>query len=367
VCQLLHSLTVGGAEVLAAALARDLRASFRFVFACLDEIGSLGERLRQEGFCVEVLARRPGIDFGCMRRLNRFFRKQRVRLVHAQQYTPFFYALGSRLWKAAPPVLFTEHGRFFPDHPNRRRMIYNRLMLRPRDRVVGVGESVRRALVDNEGIPERRVGRIYNGVDIGAFNGQQVDRRAVRQEMGLAADHLVIMQVARLDWLKDHLTALRAMGRLIHDNPSARLVLVGDGPERGAIEHEIERLGLDDYVRLLGLRHDVARLLKAADIFLLSSISEGIPVTVIEAMAAALPVVSTDVGGVSEMVVPGETGLLASAKADDQLAHALAALAGDPNLRRRLGTQGQRRAAAVFSRETMHTAYRHLYEEMLLA
>ena len=144
-----------------------------------------------------------------------------------------------------------------------------------------------------------------------------------------------------------------------------RLVLVGEGPNARAIETEIERLQLQPHVRLLGLRHDVPKMLAAADLFLLTSISEGIPLTVIEAMAAGLPVVSTNVGGVPEIVVEGQTGLLAPSGDAAGLAAAVSRLAGDAALRKQMGEAGRQRAAEVFSADKMHAAYDRLYAEML--
>lgn len=365
ICQVLHSLIVGGAEVLAAALARRLAGRYRFVFACLDELGTLGEELRGEGFAVEVLRRRPGIDPGCMRRLARFWKRENVDLVHAHQYTPFFYAMAARGLRRRPPLLFNEHGRWFPDYPRRKRILFNRLMLRRGDRVVGVGGSVRQALIDNEGIPADRIAVIYNGVDVSAFDGPPPDRVAVRREIGAGPDDLVILQVARLDHLKDHATAIRTIRRVAAGRSDVRLVLVGEGPEREKVEAAIAECDVAPQVRLLGLRDDVPRLLRSADLFLLTSISEGIPVTLIEAMAAGLPVVSTDVGGVAEVVEAGRTGLLAPSGDDAALARAVLRLAGDPDLRRTMGRHGHQRAGEVFSEQRMHAAYQACYEEML--
>ncbi|HPP53840.1 MAG TPA: glycosyltransferase, partial [Thermoguttaceae bacterium] len=119
------------------------------------------------------------------------------------------------------------------------------------------------------------------------------ERRApVRQSLGLCETDFVIVQVARLAYLKDHVTALRTMGRLVRQVPTAKLLLVGDGPKREVIETEIQAQHVEAAVRLLGTREDVPELLWAADVCLLSSLSEGIPVTLIEAMAAQLPVVA---------------------------------------------------------------------------
>lgn len=365
ICQVLHSLAVGGAEVLAAALARQLSDRYRFIFACLDELGLLGARLHSEGFEVVALGRRPGIDPFCMRRLARLWRRQGVRLVQAHQYTPFFYTLAARAWRLRPPVLFTEHGRFYPDYRRRRRVLFNRLMLRRTDRVVAVGGAVRRALVSYEGIAEDRVQVIHNGVDIAAFDGPPADRAAVRRELGLADDDFAIVLVARLDYLKDHATAIRTAERVAKRLPTAKLLIVGEGPEQKVIEAEIRARKVQGCVRMLGLREDVAALLHAADLFLLTSISEGIPVTLIEAMAARLPVVSTKVGGVPEVVEPGGTGLLAAPGDDPALAEAVLLLAANPALRRSMGEAGHRRACEVFSQTRMHDAYEACFEEML--
>lgn len=365
VCQVLHGLEVGGAEVLAARLARELRGAFRFVFVCLDELGTLGESLASEGFPVRVLGRSGGVDWKCTARLAEFFRRERIDLVHAHQYTPFFYGITARLLYRKAPVLFTEHGRWFPDYRRPKRVVANRLLLERRDRVVGVGEAVRQALIRNEGLPASRVDVIYNGVDLSAFSGAAGDRDEARRELGLGPRQLTLVQVARLDALKDHATAVRTMKRVVAALPDARLLLVGGGPEGPAIRDLIRREGLDSHVRMLGLRTDVPRLLAAADVALLTSVSEGIPLTLIEAMGARLPVVSTDVGGVGEVVGAGGAGLLAPARDDGALAGHVLRLAADPDLRHQMGQLGFDRAHALFSERQMHDHYRRLFLEML--
>lgn len=365
ICQVLHSLQVGGAEMLAARLARQLGGSYRFLFVCLDHLGTLGEELRAEGFPIEVLNRRPGLDWRSTFRLARLLRREQVDLVHAHQYTPFFYALAARWLGRRIPVLFTEHGRHLPDYPRRKRILANRLLLSRRDRVAAVGESVRQAVITNEGIAAERVGVIYNGIDLEAFANGHRDREGARRAMGVDPNDLVVIQVARLDYLKDHLTAIRALERVAAQRPQVRLVLVGEGPEREKIEAEVHQRQLASHVRFLGLRSDVARLVPAADVFLLTSISEGIPLTVIEAMAAGLPVVSTRVGGIGEIVVEGSTGLLACSGDDAALAEHLVQLADNRERRVQMGERGRQRAREVFSESQMHRSYLRLYEEQL--
>lgn len=364
ICQVLHTLEIGGAEVLAARLARQLRDRYAFVFACLDGLGTLGRELREEGFTVEVFGRREGFDVQCVRRLAAFAREQRADVIHAHQYTPFFYSRAPGWIGRRPPVLFTEHGRFHPDLPNRKRMVFNRLFLRGCDRVVAVGKAVKRALVANEGIPPARIDVIYNGVRLDDFLPSAAHRAAVRSELGIDPAAPVAIQVARLDYLKDHGTALRTAAKVREKLPGFQLILVGEGPERPKIEAQIADLGLAGTVRMLGLRTDIPRLLAAADVFLLTSISEGIPVTLIEAMGAELPVVSTDVGGVGEVVAGQETGLLVVGGDSQRLSEATLELLCDPDRRRALGQAARRRAVELFAEAAMHRQYASVYEAL---
>jgi glycosyltransferase involved in cell wall biosynthesis len=231
--------------------------------------------------------------------------------------------------------------------------------------VVAVGESVKQALIANEGIPAERIEVIYNGVRLDDFSASGDLRRQVRAELGIDPDAPVAIQVARLDYLKDHCTAIRAAERIRRKLPGFRLVVVGEGPERAKIEAEIVDRKLSDCVLLLGLRTDVRRLLAAADLFLLTSISEGIPVTLIEAMGARLPVVSTAVGGIKEVVRPEKTGLVAPAGDDVGLATAVVRLLTDPAKAQALGTAGRTRAEEMFAEDQMHAQYVRLYESML--
>jgi len=364
ICQVLHSLHVGGAEVLAAGIARALADRFRFVFACLDGLGSLGEQLRSDGFTVEVFGRQPGIDWRCGLKLAAFCRTQQVELLHAHQYTPFFQSLLARVAYRCPPIIFTEHGRHYPDRRSAKHVVVNRTLTRGDDRFIAVGESVRRALISNEGLPRRRVDVIYNGVQVGSFaavRGNTVLRDQVRHELGLTADQFAIFHIARLNRLKDHETALRSIDLLRHRHPRFRLVIAGDGEERARLEQIVLDRKLEHHVRFLGTRPDIPRLLAAADASLLTSISEGIPLTLIEAMLAGVPVVSTDVGGIPEVIRHEDTGLLTASGDSSALASSLERVAHDHPLQERLVSAAADRAARMFSLDRMHAQYADVY------
>jgi glycosyltransferase involved in cell wall biosynthesis len=219
----------------------------------------------------------------------------------------------------------------------------------------------------NEGIAPHRIEVIYNGIPLEHFQNPLTasEQAAIRAECGFALADVLVLQVARLDYLKDHATAIRTIERVVKRHSRVRLLLVGDGPERAPIERLARERALDGHVRFLGERADVPRLLAAADIVLLSSISEGIPLTLIEAMAARRPVVSTSVGGVPEIVIDGQTGLLAPVGDADALAEQILRLANDPARREQMGRKGKERALDWFSERRMHDRYRRLYAEMV--
>lgn len=402
----LHRLHYAGAEVLAAALSRELRERFTFAFACLDEVGPLGLALRDEGFEVVALDRKPGVDFSVARRLGSHVMRWRTQgpvLLHAHQYTPFFYASLSRGLRglllggtsggasggtsggsSGVPLIFTEHGRHYPDQRRLKRVLANKLLLTKKDRVTAVGKFVRDALVRNEGIADKRIEVIYNGIDAAQFakrDDAPAVRARVRAELRIHEQTPVVLQVARLHPVKDHATALRAMAMLREFYKSTSipehkptLLLAGDGAERGNLLSLARELSLSvdgDHpaVRFLGVRTDVADLITAADAFCLSSVSEGVSVTLLEAMACGQPIAATDVGGNREVLGPDDSlpaaGLLSPRSDHAALAANLRTILSDATVRAELSLAGPRRVAQRFSQQQMHAAYARLYESML--
>ena len=373
IAHVLHRLYLAGAEVLAAALARQLRDRFDFIFLCLDEIGPLGKQLASEGFEVVDLARKPGVDLSVARRIRKLARHHAIQLLHAHQYTPFFYAslsrglLGSLI--ARPRLLFTEHGRHYPDIRKTKRVLANKLLLRHRDRVTAVGKFVKQALVNNEGIRENRIEVVYNGIDTRVFQADPTGqiRRQVRDELNIAQDRPVVLQVARFHPVKDHQTAVRGFAAAASSFDAARrplLLLVGDGECKSQIESLVKELNITDCVRFLGVRSDIPRLMCACDLFVLSSLSEGVSVTLLEAMGAAIPIAATDVGGNSEVVAHGVSGLLSPRSDHAAMGRNFVTLLSDATMRQRMGAAGRDRLLATFTQDQMHARYAAIYAEM---
>jgi glycosyltransferase involved in cell wall biosynthesis len=236
------------------------------------------------------------------------------------------------------------------------------------DRYVVVSADLHRWLTDRAHIRPTKVVYIANGVDAVAFHVPRIEP-APRKLLGDFAPQgtVLIGHVARLDKVKDQAGLLAAF-KLLRDGAGhveCRLIIAGEGPQREELERQIAGFGLGATVRLLGNRQDVAELLAECDVFALSSIAEGMPVTLLEAMAARLPVVATDVGGVGLVVETGVTGTLVPAGDPRAMASALTTYAANPALRRQHGAAGSARVAAQFGLGAMVGAYVNLYDELL--
>jgi glycosyltransferase involved in cell wall biosynthesis len=203
---------------------------------------------------------------------------------------------------------------------------------------------------------------ISNGIDTEAFYRPQA-RLHWRRALGFSAEDGLVVSVARLEPQKNPLGLIESFALALRDDPRWHLLLSGDGSLREAAREHVTRCGIGGRVHFLGVRTDVAELLSASDIFALASHWEGSPVSVMEAMAAGLPVVATAVGGVPELVDDGVTGCLVAAGDVPALAGALAAVARDPQRRRELAAAALERAAG-FSRDRMVASYSQLFERV---
>ena len=222
------------------------------------------------------------------------------------------------------------------------------------DYVITTGESVREKLADSGLVPLDRSMSIPTGVDLERFRPDSGDRAEARGALGVAGDGPVIGVVAYLRQDKGHAVLLQALPEILESFPQCSLVVVGDGPERFNLEALAGHLGIERSVRFVGLREDIPLVLAGFDIFCQPSLrNEGVPQSVLQAGAVARPVVSTEVGGIPEAVVHGETGFLVPPDDADALAEGIAALLADRELRNRLGEAGRRHVSGAFSVQRM--------------
>jgi glycosyltransferase involved in cell wall biosynthesis len=242
---------------------------------------------------------------------------------------------------------------------NRSVRVQHRIVSAGVDRYIAVSEEVARRMAAGFGIAREKLRVIHNGIDPDPFGGLPDPR--LRASLAGDPHRPLVLTLARLDRQKGLETLLEA-ARLV---PEAAFAVAGDGPERGALEARAGDLGLADRVRFLGHRRDVPRLLDSCDVFVLPSLFEGLPLAVLEAMAAGKPVVASRIGGTDEAVLDGVTGLLVSPSDPAALADAIRTILSDPERARRLGAGGRSRLHAAFSARQMVRAVEATYDELL--
>jgi glycosyltransferase involved in cell wall biosynthesis len=360
-------LEMGGKEkLLYEFLARADRNRFRVAVCCLKPGGYFKEKIVALGvpFYDDLLRHR--FDAMAFRELAHVIRAEKTEIVEtfAHPNTVIFSFL-AKLRSMVQSVVVSYHALAVDPHENIVRP-YLRPVLRRLDAHIAVAEIQKRHLVGVEGLREESVRVIYNGVDTGAFRpADPAERSATRRTLGLADDAVVLMTVGSLKPIKGADVLLRAVAPLMREQPRLRLVLVGDGPDRGSLERQARELSIADRVSFLGLRADVDRLLRAADALVLPSRSEALPTVLLEAMAAGLPVVATRVGGVPEIVDEDRSGLMVPPEDASALGGALARIASDPALRRSLGQRGRAVVESRFRVETMCENRMAYFEEVL--
>jgi len=348
----------GGAQTYVAALLPALTTEYDVTVAAHGE-GFLADATRAAGARYVSLrhVRRPlhpVRDLLGLVELIRLFRRLRPALVHANSSKAGILGRLAAAATGVPARLFTVHGWAFKADNGLAARAYlwaDRLMSPLTTTTICVADSELRAGLKARTCRSGRTVVIHNGVEL-----------TVPPRAHAAAKPVTLLSVGRLRAPKDFLTLVRAVARL--EPGSFRLCIAGDGPNRQAVAEEVRRLGLDGAVALLGARRDIDTLLGAADLFVLSSTSEGFPMSVLEAMAAGLPVVASAVGGVPE-VVDASTGALVPPHDPAALASALAPLVADPALRQRLGAAARRRVERDFSIEAFRQAHLDVYRAAL--
>lgn len=361
VLQVVLSLDPGGTERLVVELVRRLRDTMPMAVCCLDRPGAWGKKLAGEGVLVGTLDRRPGFRPGLARALRSVARQAGARVVHCHQYSPFVYAALARLSAPDLRVVFTEHGRLSDLPASGKRRVVNPLLSRLGHRLFAVSHDLK-AHMATEGLPASRIEVIHNGIELDppAFGAGRAERR---RTLGIADATCLVVTLARLDPVKDLGTLVDAIAAGRASGVDLALAIVGDGPERSTLERHAETAGVGEWVHFLGHRENARAWLKAGDVFANSSISEGVSLTILEAMAASLPVVATRVGGTPE-VVDETCGRLVPSRNAAALASAIGELARDASLRNRLGAEGRAVVETRFTLDRMVAAYAKVYEEV---
>ncbi len=369
VAQVVNNLNAGGLERVALNLCQLLDpAEFELHLVCLDGAGKLFDQagLPPERVCVlEKPATRAKVWASLPARawkMSRFLADRQIDVLHSHNATPLVLGgLARALVRRRPAHVYSEHNQINSATASFKKAFP--YVARGADVFVAVSKDLQRRLIDDCAIP-RPVRVIYNGIDDRAFRGA-TDDQSFRAELGLAPDDLLILTAVRLVEAKGLPYLVEAATQVVRESPNAVFVLAGQGPKEEEIKALVAKAGLGDRFRMIGFRSDVTRLIMGCDIYAMSSLWEGLPLALLEALAAGKPIVCTAVGGNAEVVEDRVNGRLVPAKDGGALAGALLDVLRDPEFRAATRVRNKAKFDHTFRLEAMVRAHADLYRELV--
>jgi glycosyltransferase involved in cell wall biosynthesis len=352
----------GGAEKVLVTLVRELDPSRFQSIPCVRKNSWMHNELSQKNREFFFLKDSRSFDIAFLARIVNFLKQQRVDVVHSHEFFMNLYSTAAANLASIPAVATVHGGIEYCSLKMRRRLAYRFVALK--GCMVTVCHQVAERVHKTVGIPMKRMRTIYNGIGTQLPNG--ADLKKLRFELGLPDGTPVIGMVGNLYPVKGYSFFIRSMQQVKSRFPDARFIICGRGKLQPELESLARQCGLENSLQFLGFRPDVRRLLQVMDIFVLSSLSEGLSLAILEAMDAGKPTVVTNVGGNPEIVVDGETGFLVPAQNPEALTERVSLLLRDRSLSKQMGQKGRQRVLSLFSRERMVQNYQNLYEALVV-
>lgn len=329
---------------------------------CMEEpVGELGKKLQSQGFAIHSCMRKPGFDRSVVKKIREVIKKEGIDIVHCHQYSPYVYGLFAGVM-SKKPVVFTEHGRLYPDLPSSKRRLVNPVLCRLTKAITVISKATQNALVDIENFPRNKIKVVYNGIHDVSHQYQKDE--ALFDELGLNDGEFILGTISRLDPIKNQEMMIAAFAEVVNAGINAKLLMVGDGPIRTKLEDLCKILGVQEKVIFTGFQVEPQRYLRLMDIFLLSSLSEGTSMTLLEAMSFSKPCVVTDAGGNPEIVDNEKTGLVTPNENRQAFANATVRLIQDRVFAEELGRKGRERYEQSFSVSAMAEQYSEIYNKI---
>lgn len=369
IVHLIYRLDFGGLETLLVDMINRMPADkYRHAIICLTDYSAFAKKITQPGVEIYSLYKQPGLAFGTHLKLWKLLRRLKPAILHTYNLAAVEYAFAATL-AGVPVRIHAEHGRDAgdPQGKNRKHNLLRKLMVPFIDRFIPVSADLQQWLKNVVGIPDAKNTLIHNGVDTEIFSPDK--NLLASTNHPFARDCFFIGTVGRIQDVKNHSGLIDAFILLQKRLPTAkiRLAIVGDGPLLPALKKKVASAGLEEFVWLPGSRTDIAETIRDFDVFVLPSIAEGTPVTILEAMASGLPVIATRVGGIPEVVRHNETGILVPPADTHALANAMATYYQHPELVIGHGTKGREYVVRKNSLQAMLAAYTKLYDELCAA
>jgi glycosyltransferase involved in cell wall biosynthesis len=317
----------------------------------------LADRARNEGLQVQIFPCKGRFDFNTIANIRDFINEERPNILHSHGYKSNFYA-----WRAVSKRnlcwIASNHGKRVGMMLSVYNML-NILFMKQADKVITVSEKIADEM-RRSGIPQEKIIVIDNGVDFKKFANNKKSNE-LRKSFGFNGNHRVIGTVASLTKEKGHIYLIEAARKVVDAFPDCCFMIVGDGDQRKLLEERTAQLGLTEKVLFVGSRKDIPEILSILDLFVLPSLKEGLPIALLEAMAARLPIIATKVGAISKVIVNNETGILVDSGSADSLRTAMLDLLHDRQKAKKLASRGFRKVETEYSSQIMGSQYLKLY------
>jgi glycosyltransferase involved in cell wall biosynthesis len=359
-----HDLAIGGLQQVVVNICRTIdREYFDVSVLCLRELGPFTPEIEKLGikvFCIPQ--KKTGVDYFSFLKVAKILRQQQIEIIHTHNTQPFIDGVIGGLIAGVNTMIHTDHARDFPD--KKRYMFAEWLMSHFVYKVVGVSEHTSQNLIRYEKISPGKIVTIYNGID-GSKYDIVIDKKKKRSELGIRGNDPIIGLGVRLTDQKGLTFLLQAMPELIKRFPGITLIIAGEGPLENDLKKEASALGINDNVMFIGPRLDMPELLQLFDLYVLPSLWEGLPMVLLEAMAARCPIVATDVGGNASAITNGINGSLVKPKAPKALSDEIARVLSSPDILEKYRLNGAATFQNNFDARVMTKKYEKLYKKEL--
>jgi glycosyltransferase involved in cell wall biosynthesis len=362
VLHLTYDMRIGGTEMVIKNLVEGIDSNqVEASILCIEgPLGPFGEMLREQGFQIHIIERSPGFDVQLIKGIRTYIKQNNIDILHCHQYSPWVYgALAAAFTKTK--VIFTEHGRFYPDSSSWKRKLINPILIRFTNYITAISKATKQALSDFEFIPLHKIDVVYNGIFL---LKTEINQNTLLKEKYKISDSATILgTIARLDPIKNQTMMIEAFASVLKTQTNIYLFIIGDGEERERLERLVDELSIRDNIIFTGYIAKPVHYLQLIDIFLLSSLSEGTSMTLLEAMSLSKPCVVTDAGGNAEIIYHKHNGLVSQNAHMQDFASNINMLITNKELQQRYANNASKRFESMFTNQHMISAYQAIYNK----
>jgi len=365
IAHIVLSLEVGGLEKVVLTLATEQqKQGHKAVIVCLDKIGTLGESLSAKGITILCLKRKQSrLDINTVSKLRKILKENKIDIIHTHNVEANIYGMLSSILLSNIKSIHTQHG--IPDNFSFIKQVYMNISGRMLGRFISVSDSAAQHAVKNHWVNKKKTEVIINGIDTDDFITGGSDKNTLRDKYNIPRNALILVTVSRIEAVKDHATMIEQFSIAASNKQYLHLIIVGDGSLKNNIEKLVDQKSLRSFVTLTGMQTGVKDYLQLADIFIMTSISEGISISLLEAMSTGLIPLVTPVGGNTQIVAEHESGYFIDITAPDSLKKTINTIETSDTLRQEISDNARKKVIENFSKDVMIEKYMQHYEALL--